>query len=83
MRVAFGADHAGFELKQHLLETARRFGHEKPPAIVESRHHRPLDERWHGRRFDREPGWNVQLAGRACCEPCRPGSAVHGGDHQR
>jgi ribose 5-phosphate isomerase B len=26
--VAFGADHAGFELKQHLLETARRFGHE-------------------------------------------------------
>ena len=28
MRVAFGADHAGFELKQHLLETARNLGHE-------------------------------------------------------
>lgn len=28
MRVAFGADHAGFELKEHLLETARRLGHE-------------------------------------------------------
>ena len=28
MRVAFGADHAGFELKDHLLETARRLGHE-------------------------------------------------------
>ena len=28
MRVAFGADHAGFELKQHLLETARGLGHE-------------------------------------------------------
>ncbi len=28
MRVAFGADHAGFELKQHLLETARGLGHD-------------------------------------------------------
>lgn len=28
MRVAFGADHAGFELKEHLLETARSLGHE-------------------------------------------------------
>lgn len=28
MRVAFGSDHAGFELKAHLLETARQLGHE-------------------------------------------------------
>ncbi len=28
MKVAFGADHAGFELKQHLLDTARGLGHE-------------------------------------------------------
>lgn len=28
MRVAFGADHAGFELKQYLLVTARNLGHE-------------------------------------------------------
>jgi ribose 5-phosphate isomerase B len=28
VRVAFGADHAGFELKQHLIETARSLGHE-------------------------------------------------------
>ena len=28
MRVAFGADHAGFELKQHLIDTARALGHE-------------------------------------------------------
>lgn len=28
MRVAFGADHAGFELKQHLIETARALGHQ-------------------------------------------------------
>ncbi len=28
MKVAFGADHAGYELKQHLLETARGLGHE-------------------------------------------------------
>jgi len=27
MKVAFGADHAGFELKQHLIETARSLGH--------------------------------------------------------
>jgi ribose 5-phosphate isomerase B len=25
--VAFGADHAGFELKEHLIETARQLGH--------------------------------------------------------
>lgn len=28
MRVAFGSDHAGLELKAHLLETARQLGHE-------------------------------------------------------
>jgi ribose 5-phosphate isomerase B len=28
MRIAFGADHAGFELKQHLLGVAREMGHE-------------------------------------------------------
>jgi len=28
MKVGFGADHAGFELKQHLMETARSLGHE-------------------------------------------------------
>lgn len=28
MKLAFGADHAGFELKQHLMATARSLGHE-------------------------------------------------------
>lgn len=28
MRLAFGSDHAGYELKEHLLETARQLGHE-------------------------------------------------------
>jgi ribose 5-phosphate isomerase B len=28
MRIAIGADHAGFALKQHLLDTIRRLGHE-------------------------------------------------------
>ena len=28
MKLAFGADHAGYELKQHVIETARRLGHE-------------------------------------------------------
>ena len=28
MIVAFGSDHAGFELKQHLLESARALGHQ-------------------------------------------------------
>ena len=28
MRIAIGADHAGFELKQHLMETAKSLGHE-------------------------------------------------------
>lgn len=28
MKIAFGADHAGYELKQHLTETARTLGHE-------------------------------------------------------
>ena len=28
MRIAIGADHAGFALKQHLLETLRTLGHE-------------------------------------------------------
>ena len=28
MRIAIGADHAGFALKQHLLATLRRLGHE-------------------------------------------------------
>lgn len=28
MRLAFGADHAGYELKQHLIETAKGLGHE-------------------------------------------------------
>lgn len=28
MKVAFGSDHAGFELKEHLMETARSLGHE-------------------------------------------------------
>lgn len=27
MKLAFGADHAGFELKQHLIETAQSLGH--------------------------------------------------------
>lgn len=28
MRIAIGADHAGFALKQHLVQTIRRLGHE-------------------------------------------------------
>ncbi len=28
MRLAFGADHAGYELKDHLVATARELGHE-------------------------------------------------------
>jgi ribose 5-phosphate isomerase B len=28
MRIAIGADHAGFALKQHLIETIRRLGHD-------------------------------------------------------
>jgi ribose 5-phosphate isomerase B len=28
VKVGFGADHAGFELKQHLIETAKSLGHE-------------------------------------------------------
>lgn len=28
MRLAFGADHAGFELKDHLVKVAREWGHE-------------------------------------------------------
>ena len=28
MKVGFGADHAGFELKLHLIETAKSLGHE-------------------------------------------------------
>ena len=28
MKVAFGADHAGFELKQHLIETTKVLGHQ-------------------------------------------------------
>lgn len=28
MRIAIGADHAGFELKTHLIETIRSLGHE-------------------------------------------------------
>jgi ribose 5-phosphate isomerase B len=28
MRIAIGADHAGFALKQHLVETLRRLGHD-------------------------------------------------------
>jgi ribose 5-phosphate isomerase B len=28
VKVGFGADHAGYELKQHLIETARSLGHE-------------------------------------------------------
>lgn len=28
MRLAFGADHAGYELKNHLIQTARDLGHE-------------------------------------------------------
>ncbi len=28
MRVAFGSDHAGYELKEHLLDTATQLGHE-------------------------------------------------------
>jgi ribose 5-phosphate isomerase B len=28
MRIAIGSDHAGFELKQHLVATLRRLGHE-------------------------------------------------------
>ncbi len=28
MRIAIGADHAGFELKQHFIETLKRLGHE-------------------------------------------------------
>jgi ribose 5-phosphate isomerase B len=28
MRIAVGADHAGFDLKQHVVDTLRRLGHE-------------------------------------------------------
>ena len=28
MRVAIGSDHAGFLLKQHLIETLHKLGHE-------------------------------------------------------
>ena len=28
MRIAIGSDHAGFALKQHLIETLRRLGHD-------------------------------------------------------
>jgi ribose 5-phosphate isomerase B len=28
VNLAFGADHAGYELKQHLIETATRLGHQ-------------------------------------------------------
>ncbi len=28
MKLAFGSDHAGFELKEHLIETAKSLGHE-------------------------------------------------------
>ena len=28
MRIAIGADHAGFDLKQHFIETLKRLGHE-------------------------------------------------------
>jgi ribose 5-phosphate isomerase B len=28
VKVGFGADHAGYELKRHLMETARSLGHE-------------------------------------------------------
>jgi ribose 5-phosphate isomerase B len=28
MRIAIGADHAGFALKQHVIETLRRLGHD-------------------------------------------------------
>ena len=28
MKIAFGSDHAGFQLKEHLLEVARALGHE-------------------------------------------------------
>jgi ribose 5-phosphate isomerase B len=28
VKVAFGSDHAGYELKQHVIETARSLGHE-------------------------------------------------------
>ena len=28
MRIAFGADHAGYELKDHLVSVAREWGHE-------------------------------------------------------
>jgi ribose 5-phosphate isomerase B len=28
MRIAIGSDHAGFALKQHLIDTIRRLGHE-------------------------------------------------------
>lgn len=28
MIIAFGADHAGYELKQHLIETTKQLGHE-------------------------------------------------------
>jgi ribose 5-phosphate isomerase B len=28
MRIAIGGDHAGFELKQHLVETLKRLGHD-------------------------------------------------------
>lgn len=28
MKVGFGSDHAGYELKQHLMETAKSLGHE-------------------------------------------------------
>lgn len=41
MRIAIGADHAGFALKQHLIGTVRRLGHDVDDRGTDS--DRPVD----------------------------------------
>ncbi|SHA95770.1 ribose 5-phosphate isomerase [Mycobacterium tuberculosis] len=33
MRVYLGADHAGYELKQRIIEHLKQTGHEPPPIV--------------------------------------------------
>ncbi|HET9264889.1 MAG TPA: ribose 5-phosphate isomerase B [Vicinamibacterales bacterium] len=44
MRIAIGADHAGFALKQHLVGTLRRLGHEVEDFGTHSEE--PVDYPW-------------------------------------